>query len=170
MEYFFIHRLDHWHYTNSTLVSWSFNHYTLLITISVPTNHIAPVTWWTILLHHWYHILAILLFLWATKHQHKCHVILANIRQTSSSRDGQSSIYAIPRGDWFEMTTCPHYLAEVLIYCAIFLASGCTNYKWLLVILSTAITLSLSARNTHKWYMKKFVNYPQRYIMFPWIY
>lgn len=25
--------------------------------------------------------------------------------------------YRIPRGDWFEWVTCPHYLAEIVSFC-----------------------------------------------------
>ena len=97
----------------------------------------------------WYHILAIVLFLWASYHQHKCHKILADLRkpkngspskysssnQTASRNHGDRSLdskendrslstspsqkYGMPAGDWFYYVSCPHLFAEILIYIAL---------------------------------------------------
>ncbi|XP_077790415.1 polyprenal reductase isoform X2 [Podarcis muralis] len=33
----------------------------------------------------WYHVLGVLMFIWASVHQHRCHVILANLRKNKSA-------------------------------------------------------------------------------------
>ena len=39
----------------------------------------------------WYHILAVVLFLWASHHQYRCHVILANLRKPNSKEPSPSN-------------------------------------------------------------------------------
>ncbi|CAI0392907.1 unnamed protein product, partial [Linum tenue] len=47
----------------------------------------------------------------------------------------QREEYAIPRGDWFELVSSPHYTAEMLIYAGLLIASGATDYiMWLLLL------------------------------------
>ena len=48
--------------------------------------------------------------------QHKHHKILsAQTRHTEGINERKIS-YCAPRGEWFEYISCPHYLAEILIY------------------------------------------------------
>ena len=56
----------------------------------------------------------VMLYAWAAAHQHRCHVILANLRP----KEGGSR-YSIPRGDWFDRVSGPHFAAEIIIYAAI---------------------------------------------------
>ena len=42
----------------------------------------------------WYHILAIMLFLWASYHQHRCHKILANLRKPTEKKQASPSNYS----------------------------------------------------------------------------
>ena len=46
--------------------------------------------------------------------QHKHHVILANLRNKNNAKP--KSNYSIPAGGWFKYISCPHYLAEIMIY------------------------------------------------------
>ena len=42
----------------------------------------------------WYHVLAIMLFLWASYHQHRCHKILANLRKPTEKKQASPSNYS----------------------------------------------------------------------------
>ena len=79
----------------------------------------------------------------------------------------------MPQGDWFELVSSPHYLAEILIYAALVMCqvfSAWWTALWC-VLLSTVCTLSLSARQVHLWYKEKFEDYPiNRMILVPWLY
>ena len=119
----------------------------------------------------WYHVAAVyLVFLWDSWHQWNCHRILARLRKQPYT-NVTKSLYGIPRGDWFDHVTCPHYLAEIIIYAAMFVVMEMRNVVWLLVVLFTTSTLTLSARQSHQWYKMRFAGYPaQRKIIIPWIF
>lgn len=118
----------------------------------------------------WYHIAGLALFLWSSWHQYRCHQILANLRSPQNSTVNQSnSLYSIPHGDWFEVVSSPHYLAEVLIYASLVLLTGGHSYGFFLVVTFTFLFLLISARQVHGWYLHKFECYPKRCIMLPWI-
>lgn len=120
---------------------------------------------------HWYHLVAILIFLWASYHQHVCHKILASLR-TATDQKGGKQRYSQPDGDWFELVSSPHFLAEILIYMAMMLCFVVTDVwtSWWLILVYLVSTLGLSARQTHTWYKQKFEDYPtHRYAMLPWI-
>lgn len=144
----------------------------------------------------WSHVAAAVLFMWASYHQYTCHVILANLRRrtqtmhqhisrkmTSSGhvqlnanlqsvyeQSTQESRVGIPVGDWFHLVSCPHYFAEVLIYCSMLLmerGSVAMMFPCLFVI----TVLTLSARQMHSWYCYKFDDYPRnRKIIFPFLF
>ncbi|ORZ28934.1 hypothetical protein BCR41DRAFT_344311 [Lobosporangium transversale] len=76
------------------------------------------------------------LFLWASWHQHRCHVILANLRRPEShewlmgsrnsagngtNNNNNFQKYKVPFGDWFEYLVTPHYSAEMVIYFGLYL-------------------------------------------------
>ena len=42
--------------------------------------------------------------------QFRAHKIFANLKKSNGGG------HSIPRGDWFEYVSCPHYLAEIIIY------------------------------------------------------
>ncbi|CAN0919034.1 Polyprenol reductase 2 [Linum grandiflorum] len=52
-----------------------------------------------------------LVFFWGWVHQHRCHQILGSLRR---KRREQTDDYVIPGGDWFELVSSPHYLAEMV--------------------------------------------------------
>lgn len=60
----------------------------------------------------------ILLNLVAQYYQHVHHTILASYRNRSTrfEQKNQTNPYSIPSGFWFEYISCPHYLAEILVY------------------------------------------------------
>ena len=116
--------------------------------------------------------MAVILFTWASYHQYKCHSILANLRRHRSQQQNvvhkQTAIdVGIPQGDWFQFVSCPHYLAEVIIYSSLLLV----QWTMLLPCLFVVALLSLSARQMHSWYCDKFEEYPRdRKRLIPYIF
>ncbi|XP_018085471.1 polyprenol reductase-like [Xenopus laevis] len=108
---------------------------------------------------HWYHILGLTLYIWASLHQYRCHCILANLRKSASGTIMHLN-YAIPTGDWFEKVSCPHYLAELLIYLSIAVVFGPLNTIWWLVVLYVLFSQALAAVLCHEFYHEKFDSYP----------
>ena len=113
----------------------------------------------------WYHISGLLLFLYASFHQYKCHVILANIR--TDHKDGR---YALPKGDWFELVTNPHYFAEILLYIGISMVQGFRNVWTIAPVLSTTLLLLIGAKLSHEWYKEKYGDVQRRRALIPYIY
>ncbi|XP_056158455.1 polyprenol reductase 2-like isoform X2 [Syzygium oleosum] len=68
----------------------------------------------------WHHWIGAIIFFWSWIHQHQCHRILGSLRE----RREESHAYVVPHGDWFELVSCPHYLAEIVIYAGLVVASG----------------------------------------------
>lgn len=122
---------------------------------------------------YWHHYVAVGMFLWSSIHQHKCHQILADLRNARKNGSQEDHSYRQPNGDWFELVSCPHFLAEVIIYASmllVFVPSDVWSVWWLVVVY-VVTTLSLSARQTHAWYKVKFKDYPHhRYAIIPWLY
>lgn len=106
-------------------------------------------------------------FAWGCFHQWRCHLILGSTRK----RKDQTDEYVVPHGDWFDMVSSPHYLAEMVIYAGLLIASGGTNLTiWLLLVFVVA-NLAFAAAETQRWYRKKFEDYPQnRRVLLPFIY
>lgn len=99
----------------------------------------------------------ILLCLWGQYQQYRHHVLLAYLRkpETSQYKDKPTTNYSLPNDGWFVYVTCPHYLAEMLVYIsfAILLAQeqvqGVRHYVVLFWVVSN---LTLSALINYKWY------------------
>ncbi|KAL4037824.1 hypothetical protein IC575_001424 [Cucumis melo] len=67
-------------------------------------------------------------------------------RLTAGSRE-QSEEYRIPHGDWFEVVSSPHYLAEIVV------------------------NLAFAAAETHRWYFRKFDDYAgNQFAIIPYVY
>lgn len=76
--------------------------------------------------------------------------------------------YAIPRGRWFEMISCPNHFGEILEWTGFALVANVTG-PWLFVIW-TAANLIPRALSHHHWYHENFPNYPkQRKAIFPYL-
>ncbi len=90
----------------------------------------------------------------------------------ASSSSG-SDVYGLPRGDWFEYVSSPHYLAEILLYAGTLMLFVVESpwTPWWLVVAFTVFTLTLSARQIHVWYKEKFEDYPKsRRVLIPGVY
>uniref|UniRef100_A0A1J3JJB2 Polyprenol reductase 2 n=1 Tax=Noccaea caerulescens TaxID=107243 RepID=A0A1J3JJB2_NOCCA len=107
------------------------------------------------------------IFLWGWLHQRRCHAILGSLRE----HPRQVNEYIIPHGDWFEMVSSPHYLAEIVLYVGVVIASGGTDITIWLLFGFVVWNLTMSAGETHRWYLRKFENYPaNRSAIFPYVY
>ncbi|CAD5318659.1 unnamed protein product [Arabidopsis thaliana] len=107
------------------------------------------------------------IFLWGWIHQRRCHAILGSLRENPS----QAKEYIIPYGDWFRMVSSPHFLAEIVLYAGLLIASGGTDISIWLLFGFVAANLTYAAGETHRWYLRKFENYPaNRHAIFPYVY
>ncbi|EOA32965.1 hypothetical protein CARUB_v10016295mg [Capsella rubella] len=107
------------------------------------------------------------IFLWGWIHQRRCHAILGSLRENPS----QAREYIIPYGDWFGIVSCPHFLAEIVSYAGLLIASGGTDISIWLLFGFVAANLTYAAGETHRWYLRKFENYPtNRDAIFPHVY
>ncbi|KFO82736.1 Polyprenol reductase, partial [Cuculus canorus] len=108
----------------------------------------------------WYHFAGVVMYIWASLHQHKCLVILANLRKTKS---GQvvSLGHSIPSGHWFERVSCPHYFAELLIYVSMAITFGFHNMTWWCVVMYVLFNQALAAVLCHDFYQENFSSYPK---------
>ncbi|XP_074847916.1 polyprenal reductase isoform X2 [Carettochelys insculpta] len=107
----------------------------------------------------WYHIVGIVMYIWASIHHHRCHVILANLRKNKSGKVVNLS-HSIPFGDWFERVSCPHYFAELLIYISMAVTFGFHNLTWWIVVMYVLFSQALAAVLCHEFYVTKFSSYP----------
>ncbi|KAL9238263.1 hypothetical protein vseg_012709 [Gypsophila vaccaria] len=115
----------------------------------------------------WCQWVGAVIFFWGWLHQRHCHAILGNLREVKEQADD----YQIPHGDWFELVSSPHYLAEMVIYAGLLVASGGLDLTVWLLFAFVVTNLAFAAAETHRWYHRKFDNYPcNRYAIIPFLY
>ncbi|KAK2863847.1 hypothetical protein Q7C36_003001 [Tachysurus vachellii] len=137
----------------------------LSVNSSLPPEGASVVTFSRIM----WHIAGVLLFLWASLLQHRSLSLLASLR-TNSLGQVQTLAHRIPRGGWFELVSCPHYLAELLIYTAMSMCCGCVSFTWWLVVLYVLCNQVLAAHLCHEYYRRTFKAYPSdRKAIFPFL-
>ena len=137
---------------------------------------------------HLYLIMGVVINLFSQYEQHLHHCILANYRKNGVKEINGGKRYSIPHGRWFAYVSCPHYLAEIMIYAsfaillhhqydfgiangagtdsflvqsAISLCSSVQPFKHVILVAWVAINLAISARSSHAWYQKQFPGYPK---------
>ncbi len=113
---------------------------------------------------------AVAVFLYAWYHQFVAHKILAALRlePTAKSEGNPLTTYRIPRGDWFNYVSCPHYLAEILMYASLAAILGWQNTTGLVIFAWVFMNQVVSALMSHFWYQDKFDDYPRsRKAIFP---
>ncbi|NXN01090.1 PORED reductase, partial [Sylvia borin] len=108
----------------------------------------------------WYHIIGVMMYIWASLHQHRCLAILANLRKSRSGKVVSLS-HSVPFGDWFESVSCPHYFAELLIYVSMAITLGIHNVTWWCVVMYVLFNQALAAVLCHEFYQKNFSSYPK---------
>ncbi|CAM0903254.1 unnamed protein product [Alopecurus aequalis] len=113
----------------------------------------------------WCQWIGAVIFIWGSLHQIRCHAILGSLREHKDSDE-----YVIPCGDWFSRVSCPHYLAELVIYLGMLIASGGSDISVWFLYIFVITNLSFAAVQTHKWYLQKFEDYPRsRYAIIPFV-
>ncbi|KAF5282165.1 hypothetical protein FQR65_LT02862 [Abscondita terminalis] len=112
---------------------------------------------------------AVFLFLWAWVHQLKVARILANLRKDKKG-NVVTETHKLPRGDWFEYVSSPHYLAEIIMYFALtVILRG--NTTWIFVFLLVLANQVEAALLTHWWYKDNFTDFPKnRKAIIPFVY
>jgi len=70
--------------------------------------------------------------------------------------------HGLPEGGMFTYVSCPHYLADILVYlsCFIIIRSQCASW-WLVLIYNIVVHISMAA-GSHTWYKKTFPLYPKK--------
>ncbi|KAK9164400.1 hypothetical protein Syun_005302 [Stephania yunnanensis] len=132
---------------------------------------LAEFNWWgyvkPLTLLVWYQWLGAATFIWGWIHQQRCHAILGSLREKKE----QANEYVIPYGDWFKIVSCPHYLAEMVIYAGLLIASGGSDLTIWLLFGFVVVNLTFAAAETQRWYLRKFETYPpNRRAIFPYFY
>ncbi|XP_029904630.1 polyprenal reductase [Myripristis murdjan] len=108
----------------------------------------------------WLHVAGTALYIWASLLQHHCMVTLARLR-TGNSGTVQTLAHRVPEGGWFNLVSCPHYFAELLIYVSLSLVSGGLSLTWWLVVLYVLFNQGLAAQLCHEFYISKYNSYPR---------
>ena len=58
-------------------------------------------------------VVGLAFFVVGTVHQAKCHRILADLKKSRlAKRGGRRAGYGVPCGDWFDFSSCAHYLVR----------------------------------------------------------
>lgn len=108
----------------------------------------------------WFHVAGAVLFIWASLLQHRSLLLLARLR-TGDTGTVETLAHRVPSGGWFQLVSCPHYFAELLIYVSLSLVSGGVSLTWCLVVLYVLFNQALAALLCHQFYRNTFVSYPQ---------
>ncbi|XP_022726695.1 polyprenol reductase 2-like [Durio zibethinus] len=129
------------------------------------------IDWWesvnTLTKLGWRQWIGTAIFLWGWIHQFRCHAILGSMGAHAEQVDD----YVIPSGDWFDIVSSPHYLAEIVIYAGLVVASGGGDLTIWLLFAFVVANLAFAAAETHNWYLRKFENYPRnRFAIIPFVY
>lgn len=89
--------------------------------------------------------------------------------QLSQLRKKGEKGYKIPKGGFFNLVVCPHYLFEILIFVGFSFISQ-TLYA-LSVATGTALYLMGRSYSTRRWYVSKFEDFPSNVkAIFPFIF
>ncbi|KAM7388584.1 hypothetical protein PAMP_024749 [Pampus punctatissimus] len=108
----------------------------------------------------WLHVAGGVLFILASLLQHESMVLLARLR-TGKSGTVETLAHRVPKGGWFELVSCPHYFAELLIYISLSVISGGLSLTWWLVVLYVLFNQALAAQLCHDLYNSKYESYPR---------
>jgi len=104
---------------------------------------------------------ATLLFFWAWRHQFIAHKIFAQLKK-ELRLSGSKSAHSVPYGDWFYYVSCPHYLAEILMYASLAIILGYKHQTAIVLFLWVLINQLIAGLMSHFWYLEKYSqSYPK---------
>lgn len=109
----------------------------------------------------WCHVAGCALFILASLLQHQSMVLLARLR-TGKSGNIETLVHKMPAGGFFELVSCPHYFAELLIYISLSVVSGGLSLSWWLVVFYVFFNQALAAQLCHDLYKSKYESYPRK--------
>lgn len=129
----------------------------------------------------WLSYFVFLVGIWAQYQQHRHHVLLAQLRKTKDTNNTyyakEAPKYRIPIGGWFRWISCPHYLAEIVLYCCFAILvhfDGDRDHvlRMRLVLLFVVLNLSVTATRVHRWYYEHCPGYNelQRRALIPFLF
>lgn len=107
-----------------------------------------------------HHIVGSAIFLWAFYVQFDSHLRMASLRKNSSG-NVVTLKHKIPRGGMFEYVSCPHYMAEIALYCALTVVLGAPNTTWWLMMSWNFTNQVAVSFLSHNWYLENFPTYPR---------
>lgn len=108
----------------------------------------------------WLHVSGFVLFIGASLLQHQSIVLLAGLR-TGKSGTVETLAHKVPNGGCFELVSCPHYFAELLIYVSLSLVFRGVSLTWWLVVLYVLFNQALAGQLCHDLYISKYDSYPR---------
>ncbi|CAJ1059990.1 polyprenol reductase [Xyrichtys novacula] len=108
----------------------------------------------------WFHVVGAVVYILASCMQHQCLVHLARLR-IGKSGSVETLAHRVPEGGWFELVSCPHYLAELLLYVGLNLIYGGASLTWFIVFLYVLFSHALEAQLSHEYYISKHESYPK---------
>ncbi|KAL8587624.1 hypothetical protein ACOMHN_045313 [Nucella lapillus] len=114
---------------------------------------------------------AVVVFLSASLVQHQSFRILAALR--TSDKDTQSkmkSTYLLPRGGLFDLVSCPHFLAEIVVYFSFCIIFRFQNFVLISLFIFILVNQVLAALLNHQWYCQNFPGFGKhRHAVFPYL-
>ncbi|RWS23674.1 polyprenol reductase-like protein [Leptotrombidium deliense] len=117
----------------------------------------------------WNHVLGLCLFVWSSSLQYESHTILAKLRKDNKGRV-VTYRHSIPKGGWFNLISCPHYFAEILIYMSLCVVFGGRSVTWWMVCCFVLTNQVIVGLFNHHWYLQTFKDYPkQRKAVIPFL-
>jgi len=106
----------------------------------------------------------VLVFCLAWYTQFSAHKTFAHLKTVNPVK------HSVPSGGLFELVSCPHYLAEVLLYTVFMLILGTSHSTGVLVWAWVTINQVIAATMSHHWYKTHFKDYPkERKAIFPYL-
>ncbi|MDP4652128.1 MAG: DUF1295 domain-containing protein [Haliea sp.] len=93
--------------------------------------------------------------------------IIRNLRSKAEVESGER-VYRIPQGGLFRYVTNPSYFTELVSFAGFAIATWSLGAVFVLLV--SAANLIPRAFQVHRWYLKKFDDYPrERKVLIPWV-
>ena len=105
-------------------------------------------------------MIGVTLFAVASVLQFQSHTILARLRKDKSGHVVTLK-HSIPRGSLFNILSCPHYFAEILIYLSMCIIFNGRSTTWLFVCGFVVLNQIVVGLFNHQWYLDTFKDYPR---------